>query len=126
MRRIGPCKVLAKYGNNTYKLNLPKDMALSPIFNVVDLVQYKETLLEEYRRVSEVSQALSDLPLPPTTMPQAEKVLDSRVLKKTRHTTYMEHLIKWKRLPTYKATWVPEANFSKLGIPLSLLPKGVT
>lgn len=95
MRRIGPCKVLAKYGQNAYKLDLPRDMALSPIFNVVDLVQYKGTLLEECSRLSEVSQSLSDLPLPPTPRFQAEKVLDSRVLKKTRHTAYMEHLVKW-------------------------------
>ncbi|GLJ40537.1 hypothetical protein SUGI_0836160 [Cryptomeria japonica] len=38
MRRIGPCKVLEKYGNNAYKLDLLGDMALSPIFNVADLV----------------------------------------------------------------------------------------
>jgi hypothetical protein len=38
MRRIGPCKILAKYGQNAYKLDLPTDLAISPIFNVQDLV----------------------------------------------------------------------------------------
>lgn len=99
MTRIGPCKVLAKYGNNAYKIDLPCDMALPPIFNVVDLLQYKGTLLTEDSRVSEVSQALSNLPLPVALIPQAEKVSNSSILKKTRHTTYMEHLIKWKHLP---------------------------
>ena len=41
MRRIGPCKVLEKYGSNTYKIDLSKDMSISPIFNVKDLVPYK-------------------------------------------------------------------------------------
>lgn len=126
MRRIGPCKILAKYGNNAYKLDLPEDMALSPIFNIADLVPYKGTLLEECRRFLEVSKTLSDVPLPPANRPQAKKVLDSRVLKKTRHTTYMEHLVKWQHLPGSKATWVPEVDFSKLRLTSSVLPQGVT
>lgn len=73
MRRIRPCKILAKYGNNAYKIDLLEDMTLSPIFNVADLVPYKGTL----QRFYEVSQELSNLSLPPATRPQAEKVLDS-------------------------------------------------
>ncbi|GLJ45038.1 hypothetical protein SUGI_0947910 [Cryptomeria japonica] len=109
VRRIGPCKVLAKYGQNAYKIDLPRDIALSYIFNVADLVQYKGTISEEYNRFLDVSQSLSDLPLPPPTMPQAEKVLDSRILKKIGHTAYMEHLVKWEHLPESEATWVLEA-----------------
>lgn len=41
MRRIGPCKILGKYGSNDYKVELPTDLALSPVFNVQDLVQFK-------------------------------------------------------------------------------------
>lgn len=32
MRRIGPCKILAKYGSNAYKVDLPTNVSLSPIF----------------------------------------------------------------------------------------------
>ena len=41
MRRIGPCKILEKYGPNAYKIDLPKDMSLSPIFNVKELPPYR-------------------------------------------------------------------------------------
>ena len=41
MRRIGTCKILKKYGPNAYKIDLPKDMSISPIFNVRDLVPYR-------------------------------------------------------------------------------------
>ena len=40
MRRIGPYRILEKYGQNAYKLDLPKELG-SPIFNVKDLFAYK-------------------------------------------------------------------------------------
>lgn len=126
MRRLGPCKILAKYGSNAYKINSPSNMALSPIFNVVDLVAYKGQLPKEDARVSDVQQALVDLPLPSSTMPQAMKVLDSLIFKKTSHRVYMEHLVKWMNKPNSEVTWVPESDFVKTGIDLSLLSHAVT
>ena len=40
MKRIGPCKVLAKYGENAYKVELPPNLGISPIFNVQDLIAF--------------------------------------------------------------------------------------
>ena len=34
MKRVGPCKILTKYGANSYKVDLPSDLSISPIFNV--------------------------------------------------------------------------------------------
>ena len=47
MKRIGPCKVLEKYGSNAYKVDLPSDMSISPIFNVKDLIHYKGPEVDE-------------------------------------------------------------------------------
>ena len=47
MKRIGPCKVLEKYGPNAYKVYLPKDITISPIFNVKDLIPYKGPNVDE-------------------------------------------------------------------------------
>ena len=44
MKRIGPCKILEKYGANAHKVELSSDLGISPILNVQDLVQYKGTL----------------------------------------------------------------------------------
>ena len=41
MKKIGPCEILEKYGENYYKVGLPLDVAISPIFNVLDLTLYK-------------------------------------------------------------------------------------
>ena len=41
MRRVGPCKVLAKYGENSYKVDFPLDLAISPVSNDGDLIRFK-------------------------------------------------------------------------------------
>ena len=38
MRILGLFTILATYGNNAYKVELPRALILSPIFSVVDLV----------------------------------------------------------------------------------------
>jgi hypothetical protein len=41
MKKIGPCNVIRKFGANTYEIDLPDGVEISPIFNVVDLYTYR-------------------------------------------------------------------------------------
>jgi hypothetical protein len=41
MKKIGPCKVLKKIGENAYEIELPDGIRISPIFNILDLYPYK-------------------------------------------------------------------------------------
>uniref|UniRef100_A0A7C8Z7B4 Tf2-1-like SH3-like domain-containing protein n=1 Tax=Opuntia streptacantha TaxID=393608 RepID=A0A7C8Z7B4_OPUST len=46
-RSDGPFEVIAKIGDNAYKLQLPGDMAVSATFNVGDLSPYVEDSVED-------------------------------------------------------------------------------
>jgi hypothetical protein len=41
MKKIGPCRVLKKFGENAYELELPEGIGISPIFNISDLYPYR-------------------------------------------------------------------------------------
>ena len=36
-KNMGPCKILRKFSTNAYEIELPPDVGIYPIFNVVDL-----------------------------------------------------------------------------------------
>jgi hypothetical protein len=41
MKNIGPCKIIRKFGANTYEIELLDGVRISPIFNVADLYPYR-------------------------------------------------------------------------------------
>jgi hypothetical protein len=41
MKKVGPCSILNKIGDNAYEISLPPTLQISPIFNIVDLTPYK-------------------------------------------------------------------------------------
>jgi hypothetical protein len=79
MRRIGPCKILEKYGQNAYKIDLPNHLDISPIFNVQDLIPYKGPVIPESIQQREIGKDVQDIQVQPKSKLQAEKILDSRI-----------------------------------------------
>jgi hypothetical protein len=41
MKKIGPCRVLKKFRETAYEIELPDEIGISPIFNVLDLYPFK-------------------------------------------------------------------------------------
>ena len=41
-KKIGTCRILRKFSKITYEIELPPDIGISPIFNVVDLYSYED------------------------------------------------------------------------------------
>jgi hypothetical protein len=110
MKKIGPSKVLRKFRENAYEIELLDGIEIFPIFNVANLYPYRageaETGTEQ-----PVIQWMKQLPL--AENPQMECILDKRVGKKTRRKEYFEYLVKWKNHPVEYAIWETEVVIQK-------------
>jgi hypothetical protein len=42
MKKIGPCKIIRKFEENAYAIELPDGVGISPIFNIEYLYAYRE------------------------------------------------------------------------------------
>jgi hypothetical protein len=112
MKKIGLCRVLKKFGENAYEIELSDGIGISPIFNVSDLYPY---------RAGEAEAGIEELvvqwqkQLPVAQKPQMECILDKRVGKKTRRKQYFEYLVKWKNHPVEDASWETETVIQRHG-----------
>ena len=91
MKKIGPCKVIRKFGANAYEIKLPDGVKISPIFNIVDLYPYRakgERAEEEQKEIQWTKQ------MPVVVEPQMEIIIDKRVSKKTSRKEYFKYLVK--------------------------------
>jgi hypothetical protein len=42
LKKIGPCKILRKFDENYYEIEMPEDVGISTIFNISDQYPYRE------------------------------------------------------------------------------------
>jgi hypothetical protein len=112
MKKIGPCKVLKKFGTNAYEIELPDGIIIYSIFNVSDFYPYKDEEVEAGNEQPEVHWTKQ---MPVAKKPQMESILDKRVSKRTRRKEYFEYLVKWKGHPVKDASWENEAEIQKHG-----------
>ena len=47
MKKIGPCKILRKFSDNAYELEMPTGIGISHIFNVADIYPFVENDTEQ-------------------------------------------------------------------------------
>ena len=81
MKKIGPCKVLKKFGTNAYEIELPDGIRISSIFNISYLYPYK---VEEAEAGNEQPLIQWMKQMSVAKNPQMERILDKRIGKKTR------------------------------------------
>jgi hypothetical protein len=110
MKKIGPCRILRKFGENAYELELPEGIGISPIFNISDLYPYRMKI-QTAGTEEPVIQWQKQLPV--AQKPEMECILDKRMGRKTRRKQYFEYLVKWKNHPVEDASWETEAVIQK-------------
>ena len=99
-RYIGPYKIIAEISKTAYKLELPTDLRIHPVFHVSLLKPYKES--NEFER---------EIPPPPVFISEnsqeyeVEMILDKRTIRKKP-----QYLVKWLGYPLHDATWEPKEN----------------
>ena len=117
MKKVGPCNILNKMGENAYEISLPPTFKISPVFNVTDLTPYKgiEDSTSEQGEKEEINDENYVADLPQRKPMESEEILDTNFLKQTRTKKYMQYLVKWKGLPNIDATWMTEHQIKQHG-----------
>jgi hypothetical protein len=93
MKKIGPCRILRKFATNAYEIELPNNVGISLIFNVIDLYPYRR---DEAGESDDQKEVQWEEQLPTAEKPHMEKIIEQRDGKNTRRKTYVEYLVKWK------------------------------
>ena len=98
LKNIGPCKILRKFYANSYEIELPSDLQISPIFNVGDLYPFKYSSVHTKEMISGKYGPFVYWKgkLPQKEQPQIEAIIDKIISKKTRNKDYFQYFVKWK------------------------------
>ena len=106
-RKIGPCNILRKFSSNAYEVELPKDVYISPIFNMSNFYPYHADKPRKITTQEEIDQEEPwEAQLPKSTPIVPDRILDKRTTKKTKSKEYYEYLIKWMNHSIEDSTWM--------------------
>lgn len=105
-RFFGPYKIIDKVGPLAYRLVLPPGSQIHNVFHVSLLQKHLGTVAPTSTQLPPVSDAS-------TILPQPEKILDRRVIRKGKYRPKSKILVKWLGAAVEDATWENEWRFSK-------------
>ena len=98
---------------------MPLEIGISPIFNIEDLPSFKAANKGvETWQIFDVED-IKDLPL--KEAPKLEKILDTKVVKKTRGKEYKKQLVKNRGDSDVDVVWMIEEDIKKKGATLQVL-----
>ena len=96
---------------------------------VVDLYPYKidDTWQPEEDADPTALKEVNWLKYMPTKRPtEAEAILETKIVKKTRGKEYLEYLVKWQGHPAEDSTWMSAADLEKKGYEIDDLMRRIS
>ena len=105
-RFVGPFKIEERIGQQAYKLSLPENWKIHPVFHISLLKRWNTASLQEDEEVP----ADDDLELEEPYY-EIEKILRWRKVKRGRK-ILKEYLVLWKGYPIAEASWIQAEQFS--------------
>lgn len=109
LKKIGPCRILEKRNNNAYKVGLPDNLDISPIFNVSDLYAFHG----DDEDVEATTPIQWEQQVPKKKKERITQILDQTVFN-TRHGSYTKYLVQWEGLSAADNTWVSEGEVKRI------------
>ena len=104
-RFVGPFKITEVIGQQAYRLALPEDWSIHPVFHVSLLKDWKIATVQEDQTASQ-----EDIPEVEEPYWEVERILRWRWTKKGNQ-QIKEYLILWKNFSIDEASWVTQAQF---------------
>ena len=105
LRFVGPFTVIEVIGQPAYKLLVPEDWKVHPVFHVSLLKKWNIASLQEDQPIP------SDVPEVEEPYYEIERILRWRKVKRNKKIV-KEYLILWKNYPVEEASWVQASQFS--------------
>ena len=105
-RFVGPFRVTETIGEQAYRLALPDEWRIHPVFHVSLLRDWKAADVHEDQPVSQ-----NDAPEIEEPYWEIEKILRWRKIKKNKK-IIKEYLVLWKNFPVEAASWIQSNQFS--------------
>jgi hypothetical protein len=99
-KKLGPFEILEKTGPVNYRLQIPKNSRLHPVFHI--------SLLEPTKGKTPVAMQTEIQPLEDTEDYEVEEILDTRKNTKGQQ----EYLIKWENYDESENSWEPTKNLN--------------
>ena len=115
-KREGPFKIVEQLGPVTFRLNLPKQWKIHPVFHAGLLTPYRETKEHGPNHTEpppELIEGHEEL--------EVEAILNHRTRGRVRKTR--QFLIAWKGYPSAENTWEPESHLKNAPVTLQAYKK---
>ena len=106
-RFVGPFRVTETIGEQAYRLSLPDNWKIHPVFHVSLLKEWKAADVQEDLPVSQ-----ADVPEIEEPYWEIERILRWRKVKINKK-IIKQYLVLWRGFPVNEATWITQEQFSR-------------